>query len=380
MNNTGPVLARMQRDLEALHAHHQLRELPHNTGIDLCSNDYLGLSVDPRLRQAVSRALEAGEAIASTGSRMLSGNAPVWEDLEAEFAAFVGSESALFFTSGYAANLGLLGALLGPDDLVFSDSSNHASLIDGIRLSAAHKMIFPHLDLNFLEGRLKHEAAGTGGKFIVVESLFSMEGDRAPLGDLTGLASRYGAELIVDESHATGVFGPEGRGLLAQEGLSGRVLASVHTCGKALASAGAFVACPEILKQFLVNHARTFIFSTALPPYLASQIRAAVRLAREADAHRARLASLAASLRVRLGEAGLDAGCSDSPIVPVMLGSNERALRSAERLCAEGFAVRAIRPPTVPPGTARLRLSLTATLMDTDCERLGNILPEACAG
>jgi len=375
---TRPILAHLKADLAALEAQLQLRNLTHPAGIDLCSNDYLGLSADPRLRQAVVEALEHGAAIASTGSRLLSGNAPVWEDLEAEFAAFVGAESTLFFTSGYAANLGLLSALLGPDDVVFSDSSNHASLIDGIRLSHARKVIFPHLDLNFLEDHLERAVAVRGQKFIIIESLFSMEGDRAPLREIAALAARHGAEIIVDEAHATGVFGPQGRGLVAEAGLSGRVLASVHTCGKALASAGAFVACPKTLKLFLVNHARTFIFSTALPPYVAFQIRAAIGFAREADEQRTRLFSLAASLRARLSEAGLNTGWSDSPIVPVLLGSNELALAAASRLRAEGFAIRAIRPPTVPPGTARLRLSLYAGLSATDCERLSRALPEAC--
>ncbi len=378
MNNTSPILTRVEHDLAALEAQHQLRDLTHTEGISLCSNDYLGLSADPRLRQAVIQALEEGAAIASTGSRLLSGNSPAWEELEAEFAAFVGAESALFFTSGYAANLGLLGALLEPDGLVFSDSSNHASLIDGIRLSRARKVIFPHLDLNFLEDHLKSVVTGSGRKLIVVESLFSMEGDRAPLSELFQLASCHGADLIVDESHATGVFGMEGRGLLAEAGLSGRVLASVHTCGKALASMGAFVACPKALKRFLVNRARTFIFSTALPPYMASQIRAAIGLVREAGEQRARLLALAASLRARLNEAGLNTGRSDSPIIPVILGPNERALRAAARLRVEGFAIRAIRPPTVPDGTARLRLSLNAGLPAADCDRLGRIMPEAC--
>lgn len=378
MSNRFPILSRLQNDLTALEAQLQLRELAHPAGLDLCSNDYLGLSSDPRLRQAVIQALEQGAAIASTGSRLLSGNAPVWEDLEAEFAAFAGAESALFFTSGYAANLGLLSALLGPDDLVFSDSSNHASLIDGIRLSRARKVIFPHLDTSFLEDHLRRMADVRSQKFIVVESLFSMEGDRAPLNELAALAAQHGAELIVDEAHATGVFGPEGRGLVAEAGLSGRVLASLHTCGKALASTGAFVSCPETLKRLLVNRARTFVFSTALPPYMAFQIRAALALVREADEQRCRLASISGSLRVRLNEAGLNTGRSASPIIPVMLGSNELALAAAGRLRSVGFAIRAIRPPTVPPGTARLRLSLNAKLSVADCDRLGRILPEAC--
>ncbi len=378
MPDGNPILARLKDDLATLEAGSQLRELAHPAGIDLCSNDYLGLSRDLRLRQAVIRALNEGAAIASTGSRLLSGNAPTWEELETEFARFVGAESALFFTSGYAANVGLLSALLGPGDCVFSDSANHASLIDGIRLSRARKVIFPHLDLNFLEARLRSEDAEPGRKFIVVESVFSMEGDRAPLEELAALAARFGAELIVDEAHAVGVFGREGRGLLDEVGLAGCVLASVHTCGKALASMGAFVACPETLKRFLINRARTFIFSTALPPYMAFQIRAAIGLVREADDRRCRVLEFAVTLRRRLQAAGLETGRSDSPIVPVLLGSNEGALAAARALRGAGFAVRAIRPPSVPLGTARLRLSLTATLTQQDCDRLARVLPECC--
>jgi 8-amino-7-oxononanoate synthase len=206
---------------------------------------------------------------------------------------------------------------------------------------------------------LRGATPGRGQKFIAVESVFSMNGDRAPIAALLALAERHGTELIVDEAHATGVFGPHGRGLVTEAGATGRVLAAVHTCGKALASAGAFVAGSSALKQYLVNHARPFIFSTALPPYMAAQVRAALQISEGADAERARLQELAAHLRFRLRESGFDTAGSDSQIVPVLLGENERALQVAARLCADGFAVRAVRPPTVPAGTARLRLSLT---------------------
>jgi 8-amino-7-oxononanoate synthase len=367
---TRTALARLAVDLEKLESQSQLRSLDHPEGVNLCSNDYLALACDPRLKTAVVEALQGGAALASTGSRLLSGNDPVWEALEEEFAAFTGAEAALFFSSGYAANLGLLSALLRPEDLVFSDSANHASLIDGIRLSRARKVIFPHLDLNFLEDRLADSRRERCERFIVIESLFSMEGDRAPLAEIAALAEKYGAALIVDEAHATGVLGPQGRGLVAEAGVRDAVLASVHTCGKALASAGAFVAGSDILKRFLVNRARTFIFSTTLPPYMAHQIRAALKLTREADDRRERLFLLADALRLRLKELGLNAGRSNSQIIPVMLGSNDSALRAAEVLRRAGFAIRAIRPPTVAPGTARLRISLNAGLSETDCEWL----------
>jgi 8-amino-7-oxononanoate synthase len=354
-------LRRLQTDLDGLKSRSQLRRLEIVPGVNFCSNDYLGLSADRRLREALTASLAVGSPIASTGSRLLSGHAVVWGELESELAQFAGAEAALYFNSGYAANTGLFGCVLKPDDIVFSDSANHASIIDGIRLSGARKVIFPHLDLNALESELRGAVPGRAPsqKFIAVESVFSMNGDRAPVAALVSLAERYGAELIVDEAHATGVLGPQGRGLVAEAGAMNRVLAVVHTCGKALAGVGAFVLCSNVLKEYLINHARPFIFSTALPPYVAAQVRAAVHIAAAADAERAHLQALATHLRARLRESGFDTAGSDSQIVPVLLGENERALAVAARLRADGFAVRAIRPPTVPAGTARLRLSLT---------------------
>jgi 8-amino-7-oxononanoate synthase len=373
---SSPTLTRLAAELDLLASKSQLRHIEDLKGIDLTSNDYLGLARDPRLKNAVIESLNSGERAGSTGSRLLSGNSLAWEELEDEFAQYVRSEAALFFSSGYAANTGLLGSLLRPDDIVFSDSANHASIIDGIRLSKAQKIIFPHLDLAFLEDRLRHSPAG-GERFIVVESVFSMEGDLAPLHQLAALGERYGAEIIIDEAHATGVLGAMGRGLVSGTGLSGRILASVHTCGKALGSAGAFVACSETLKQTLVNRARPFIFSTALPPYFAAQVRAALEIVREADHLRKRLHSVVDAFRKRLKTLELNMGNSASQIIPVFLGSNDRALQVAARLNRAGFAVRAIRPPTVPPRTARLRLSLNATLSLKHLDRLADELQEA---
>jgi 8-amino-7-oxononanoate synthase len=370
------TLARIASGLQKLESQCQLRHLDTLEGTDFTSNDYLGLAHHPRLAEAVIQALRRGEAAGSTGSRLLSGNARAWEDLESEFAGFVGAESALFFASGYAANMGLLGAVVRPEDLVFSDSANHASIIDGIRLTRAQKVIFPHLDLSFLEDALRKQVE-CGQKFVVVESIFSMDGDRAPLSDLARLAERYGAALIVDEAHATGVVGPAGRGALAEAGLTGVALASVHTCGKALASAGAFVACAETLKRWLVNRARSFIFSTALPPYFAAQIHAALEIASGSDDRRSRLNGLANELRASLAGKGWNTGKSSSQIIPVILGTNTRALTVADHLRRAGFAVRAIRPPSVTSGTARLRLSLNAGLSDKDIARLVRELDNA---
>lgn len=368
---------RILDELSGLASRAQLRDLEAVQGIDLSSNDYLGLATDPRMKQAVLAGVNSASRVASTGSRLLSGHEEVWNLLEHDFARWVGTESALFFTSGYAANVGLLSALLRPEDVVFSDSANHASLIDGIRLAKCSRVIFPHLDLTFLEAELRRSASAAGARVIVVESVFSMEGDRAPLADLAVLAERYGAELIVDEAHATGVRGPRGCGCVAEAGLSARVFATVHTCGKALAAAGAFVCGSENLRRFLINRARTFIFSTGLPPYFASQVAQGMNLAAEAESERARLIGLSAFLRNELRNSSFNVVEGDSQIVPVLLGTNEAAVLFAGHLRARGFGARAIRPPTVPVGSARLRFSLTAKLSRENLSELAAAMVQA---
>jgi 8-amino-7-oxononanoate synthase len=353
---------RILAELANLESQAQLRHLETIRGIDLGSNDYLGLSVDPRMRQAIREAVDSSQRVASTGSRLLSGHDESWTEVENEFARWVGAESALYFTSGYAANIGLLSAILQPEDVVFSDSANHASLIDGIRLAKCKRIIFPHLDLNALEAELRWSLSASGARFIVAESVFSMDGERAPLRELAALAARYRSELIVDEAHATGVCGPHGKGCVVEAGLAGRVFATVHTCGKALAAAGAFVCGSEPLRRFLINRARTFIFSTALPPYFAAQVAAGIRLAATAETERTHVADLSIFLRNELLGNAFDTAGSDSHIVPIVLGSNDTALAFASRLQARGYSIRAIRPPTVPVGTARLRVSVTAKL------------------
>ena len=358
---------RMAADLEALRERNQFRELASPPGIQLSSNDYLGLSSHPGLKDAIARALEEDDRVSSTGSRLLSGNSERWEQLEQRFAEFVGTEAALYFPSGYAANIGLLSSILKDGDTVFSDSANHASLIDGIRLSRANRVIFPHADLGYLEESLRR-TRGKGEKIIVVESVFSMDGDRAPLRELITLCERHGATLIVDEAHAIGVEGLGGRGLVHAIREGDHVLATVHTCGKALASMGAFVAGSRTLRDYLINHARTFIFTTALPPYCAAQIQEALSLSITADADRDHLCELSRHLRKRLKEAGFEIPRSNSQIIPLILGSNDAAVRFAAAMNAAGFAVRAIRPPSVPAGTSRLRLSLHSKLSFADMD------------
>ena len=369
-NENTSINTRMLEHLEDLRRKSQLRELAEVAGVNLYSNDYLGLTTDSRLKLAVIEAVAQTARVSSTGSRLLSGHAQVWDDLEEEFSAFAGTPASLYFNSGYAANTGLLSAVLTKDDIVFSDHLNHASLIDGVRLSGARKVIYPHCDLDALEDGLKKNRTASGQRVIVTESIFSMDGDRAPLSEIVKLAKRYGAEVIVDEAHATGTQGDAGQGIVASLGLEHDVLAIVHTCGKALASMGAFVCGSKALKHYLINHARSFIFSTAMPPYLAYQVRTALRLAIGMDAEREHLSLIAGRLRTKLRKSDLDTRASNSQIVPLMCGENQAALKLAEYLQKSGFAVRAIRPPTVPPGTARLRFSLTARVTQTHIDRL----------
>jgi 8-amino-7-oxononanoate synthase len=362
--------ATLGKGLSALETQHQRRNLAIISGVNFCSNDYLGLAAHPALRAAVVRAVEAAPKVGGTGSRLLSGQSEEWRKLEEEFAEFAGTEAALFFSSGYAANIGLLAALVGSNDVIYSDQLNHASLIDGIRLSGARKVIYPHLNLDALEDSLREDAGAPWRRIIVTESVFSMNGDVAPLKEMAALAEKYGAAMIVDEAHATGVHGEGGRGLSACPEVQPHVLAVIHTCGKALGSAGALVCGPAVLKEHLVNHAKTFIFSTALPSYFAVQVGTALKLAQGMEAERQTLLRRAGRFVRDLRDAGFDTAGSASQIVPVVLGKNEDTLQAAEQLRREGFAIRAIRPPTVPVGRSRLRLSLTVEIAEGELHRL----------
>jgi 8-amino-7-oxononanoate synthase len=373
------VRSRIQDELEQLRDESQFRELEILRGVNLSSNDYLGLATRPEFKRALLEAVSQAERMGSTGSRLLSGNAREWDAIESKFADFAGTEAALYFGSGYAANVGLLSSILRPGDTVFSDECNHASLIDGMRLSGAKKVVYPHLDLGFLTKALADRKTFSGAKVIATESLFSMEGDVAPLDDLLQLAQKHGAELVVDEAHAVGVYGPQGRGLAAEFGIEREALATVLTCGKAFSCMGAFICGSSKLKEFLINKARTFIFTTAASPYMAGQIHAALEFARTADAEREHLRRIAGELRQELRTRGLNCGHGSSHIVPVMLGSNELALHVAEKLRQGGFAVKAIRPPTVPAGSARVRLSLTSRITRGDVQRLVSAISAAIA-
>jgi 8-amino-7-oxononanoate synthase len=362
--------AGLKKGLRALEQRNQYRNLAEIHGVNFCSNDYLGLATHPALHEAVSRAVHESKRVGGTGSRLLAGQTDQWHDLETRFAAFADTESALYFTSGYAANIGLLSSLVSKDDVIFSDALNHASLIDGMRLSGARKVIYPHLDLHVLEAALRQESGAPWRKVIITETVFSMDGDIAPISDIAALAEKYGAALILDEAHATAVHGPNGRGIAAQANIVPQLLAVLHTCSKALGCAGAFVCGPAVLREHLINHARTFIFSTALPPYFSQQITAALDLAVNMDLEREYLLKNVAHFLKRLRAHGFNTAGSGSQIVPIVLGSNENTLDAAEHLQRDGFAVRAIRPPTVPEGTSRLRLSLTTLIDQHELDRL----------
>ena len=366
--------AQLYEGLRKLEERSQRRSLEEIRGVNFCSNDYLGLAESPVLRERVAEAVRNAERVGGTGSRLLSGQTEKWRELEENFAKFAGTEAALFFTTGYAANVGLLSSVVGKDDIIFSDELNHASLIDGMRLSGARKVIYPHLGLSALEDALRREVGAPRRKVVVTESVFSMDGDIAPLPEIVNLTEKYNAVVVLDEAHATAVHGPRGRGLAAAEGLTHGVLAIVHTCGKALASAGAFVCGSAVLKEHLLNHARTFVFSTALPPYFAAQIQAALELAEGMDEERRTLLERASGFRAILQAEGFDVAGSSSQIVPVILGGNDPALDAAEHLQREGFAVRGIRPPTVPEGGARLRLSFTTRSPEHELARFTEVL------
>jgi 8-amino-7-oxononanoate synthase len=361
---------RIRRSLAGLDAQGLRRRLRPPEGIDLCSNDYLGLAAHPLIRERMARAVLQGGA-GSTGSRLLRGEREAFQRVEQRFAKFKNAERALYFSSGYLANLGVLSTFAQAGDVIFSDALNHASLIDGARLSRARRVIYPHGDLDTLAKLLGEEA---GQKFVVTESLFSMDGDFAPLAAYAQLCRETGAALIVDEAHATGIYGERGSGCIEQLGADDGVFLSINTAGKALGVAGAFVCGPEWAIEYLVQRARPFIFSTAAPPAVAAAIDAALDVIQNEPERRERLKVLTARLRTRLG---LGAG---SQIVPLILGENERALAAAEALQKEGFDVRAIRPPTVPAGTARLRISINAGLTEHQLDRFAEVLQSAVGG
>jgi 8-amino-7-oxononanoate synthase len=340
----------------------------------LCSNDYLGLANHPRVRNAAAEAATQWGAGAGA-SRLISGNMQPHGRLERRLAEFKGYESALLFGSGYLANSGVIAALASAGETVFSDELNHASIIDGCRLSRAETFVYRHGDLEHLAWGLRE--AGGRASLVVTDGVFSMDGDTAPLEELVRLSRRHGCRLMVDEAHATGALGPGGRGSVAAAGLSGEVDVVVGTLGKALGSYGAYVCASRELTDYLVNTARSFIFSTAPPPPVAAAALAALELLESSPDRIERLRSNAATLRSALGAEGLATGGSRTQIVPVEVGDAGRTMELSERLLERGVFAQGIRPPTVPEGCSRLRFTVMATHRADELERAARLVGAA---
>lgn len=324
----------------------------------LCSNNYLGLAHHPALTAAVRQALDS-DGVGAGASRQISGNMQLHRRAEAELARFTGQGAAALFSSGYACNVGVLQALVDREDVLFSDRLNHASLIDGARLSRAKVVLYDHADPGDLERKLRaHRAEGTAA-LVVTESLFSMDGDTPPLDAIAELAQRFGAGLLVDEAHALGVLGPEGRGLCAAQGVQPDVI--VGTLGKAFGSEGAFAAAALDTVELIRNRARSYVFSTAPSPAVAAAAMASVRLVRDAGGSRAKLREHWRGLRTGLRELGYNVPHGDSPIIPVLTGDPETTMAMSRKLFEQGVFVHGIRPPTVPEGAGRLRVVPMAT-------------------
>lgn len=360
---------RTEQHLASIETSGQQRALkpPVAEGVDLSSNDYLGLANDARLKNAMIAEI-AENGCGSTGSRLLRGERKIFALAENRFANFKKTERALFFGSGYAANIGVLTAFLEKNDVVFSDELNHASIIDGLRLSKAERKVFPHNDVATLE-RLIKETRCKGQKFLIVESLFSMDGDFAPLDFYAQICRTNNVALIVDEAHAVGVFGKRGSGLIEQFELADAVFLSINTAGKALGAAGAFVAGSNWAIEYLIQRARSFIFSTAPPPAVAAALVAAIEIVEQEPERRQKLWQLSGVLQDSLSKIGVQVAREKSQIIPIIIGSSAKAVSIANQLQTAGFDVRAIRPPTVAEDTARLRVSLNSNLDETVLQR-----------
>ena len=365
--------------LDALAARARLRRLAPRAGHDFASNDYLGLAHDPAIAAAVTAAIARGVPVGSGGSRLLRGNAPEHEALEARAADIFGSEAALFLANGFLANGAILAGLPGPGDLIVADALIHASAHDGMKLGRARHVLAAHNDAQAFDDAIGQWRAqgGTGRPWIVAETLYSMDGDMAPLDDLAQVAARHDAMLVLDEAHATAVHGPGGRGLAAHlEGLPHAIM--LHTCGKGLGVEGALVTGTRPVIDLLVNRGRGFVFSTAPSPLMAVAVQAALERMLAADAERTALAALIDHAgREICAPLGLSAPASQ--ILPIILGDDARTMAVADALQAAGHDVRGIRPPTVPRGTARLRISLTLNVTAPDVTALGEALRGALA-
>jgi glycine C-acetyltransferase/8-amino-7-oxononanoate synthase len=345
----------------------------------LCSNNYLGLADHPRVREAAADAAMRW-GVGAGASRLVSGTMTIHGRLEERLAAFKGSEACLLFGSGYLANIGVIGALAGSGDTVFSDELNHASIVDGCRLSRADVVVYRHRDVEHLEWSMRRQSGGREGqgrRLIVTDSVFSMDGDVAPLEALTELAQDYGARIVVDEAHAIGNLGPDGRGAVAEAGLEGEIDVVIGTLGKALGSYGAYACASAEMIRYLLNTARSLIFSTAPPPPAVAGALAALELLRERPHRVQRLRSNARVLRRGLAAEGFPIAESEMHIVPLVVGEERATMRFCQEAIERGIFAQAIRPPTVPEGTSRLRLTVmashTAAELHSAAETFGSI-------
>ncbi|MEX3011360.1 8-amino-7-oxononanoate synthase [Hoeflea sp. TYP-13] len=378
-NDSAGHLTRYETSLRRLARRGRLRGLSQTSGVDFSSNDYLGLANDPRLAGALNAAVERGVPIGAGGSRLLRGNDPEHEMLEEEAARFFGAEAALYFGSGFMANYALLACLPQKTDLVILDALVHASSRDGAGATRATVATAKHNDAQSFEDAIIawRNAGGQGRPWIAVESLYSMDGDRAPLADLLEVADRHDGFVLVDEAHATGVFGENGRGVAADyEGRDNVII--LHTCGKALGASGALVCLSKVLADYLVNRSRPFIFATAPSPLMATAVRESLRILHDEPERRTRLLAMVSQLAE--GLAGLGLEVSGSQIQPVIIGNADATMNCAGALQARGFDIRGIRPPTVPEGTSRLRISITLNTDQTSVAAMLSALGEELDG
>ncbi|MBT8043181.1 MAG: 8-amino-7-oxononanoate synthase [Pontiella sp.] len=341
--------------------------------LNFSSNDYLDLTRHPHVMDRAREALDQ-YGTGSGASRLVTGTLPIHEELEARIAKEKGYPAALVFGSGYMANAGTIPVLAGRGDLIFADKLVHASMIDACKLGDAKLVRFAHNDPDALEQRLEQHANAEGRKLIITESVFSMDGDLAPLPKIAALAEEHGAMLMVDEAHASGTFGPNGAGLIREHGLEGSITVSMGTMSKAMAGYGGFVACSENLRRLLINSARAFIYTTAPPPAIIGAALGALDVLEASPRLGNILQANADYFRSLLREAGLDTLQSQSQIIPIVIGENERAVAISARLREQGIIAAAIRPPTVPAGSARLRISVTLAHLVDDLERTAKLI------
>lgn len=377
----------VEHNLNALREQHLERSLspmpeaggvintPRGPLLNFGSNDYLNLARHPHVVQRAADAL-AHYGAGATASRLIAGTLPVHEELEARLAAYKGRPACLVFGSGYLANAGSIPALVDRGDTILADRLSHACIIDGAVLSRASRLRFQHNDMDHLASMLAQQRKGR--KLIVTESVFSMDGDIAPLRELVRLAQEHDAMLLVDEAHATGVFGPAGSGLIRAEGLQDGVTLSMFTMSKGMGGYGGAVACSAAMKQWLINKARAFIFTTALPPAVLGATLGAIDVLEREPELGATLLQRAQRLRTLLTDGGLDCLGSQSQIIPVLVKDNEKVVRIAKKLREQQIIVGAIRPPTVPPGTARLRLSVTLAHTDEHLRQTAAAVIASC--